>query len=284
MALIGMYNEFGRLKAAALYRPNPLEIDQTDAAAAMYIELPNIANVMREFDGIVQKLTELGVEVVVLDGKDATPATSNMIYLRDVATTIGDRIFLSNMKHELRSEEPGKFAKLLTAYNPEYAQHIQTLPEEALIEGADVLILSGKEACFYTGSRTNTAAREAISSAMPGLKTWEIAANIDGVPQHILGAYHIIDRDLVSRRKTYCQDSIGDMTYIDFDENEETKQGFSLNIVTIGPREILMPASRPKTKAKLESYGITCHEVEINEIHKMGGGLACMLLPLRREE
>lgn len=283
MALVNINSEFGRLKKAVFYRPHHLEIDQNDAANAMYIALPDIATVLQEFDNIVSTLTNLGVEVIVLQDTENTTPTSNMIYLRDVATVVGENIFLSNMKHKLRFDEPEKFSKLLIEHDPNYSKYIQRLPDTALVEGADALVLSKKEVVFYTGSRTNSLAREAINSYMPQLKTWEIKANIDGVPQHILGALHIIDKNLATRRNKYCNDTIDNFSYIDFSEDDEITKGFSLNIITIGPREVLMPANRPRTKAKLEKFGITCHEVSIEEIHKMGGGLACMMLPLDRE-
>jgi N-dimethylarginine dimethylaminohydrolase len=97
-----------------------------------------------------------------------------------------------------------------------------------------------------------------------------------------LGGVHILDKKLASRRVQYRIDQIEDYDFIDFDENEEIREGFALNIVTISPREILMPANNPNTRKKMETSGIVCHEVSVQEIHKMGGGLACMILPLWR--
>ena len=59
--------------------------------------------------------------------------------------------------------------------------------------------------------------------------------------------------------------------------------GYSCNVVTVGPKEIIMPAGNPKTKKLYESHGIKVHETTTNEISIMAGSLACMTLPLTRD-
>lgn len=284
MALVQYTNEYRRLLRVALYRPGFGEIEQHDAAAAMYLDIPDPHRVLAEFDGIVQALRGLGVEVVVLEPAPELPPTNNMIFLRDVAFAFGDKLVLANMKHPLRQAEPAKFRQLLMAADPGYAPHFVPLTEPATMEGADLLVLDGQSVCAYVGSRTNRQAVEQLQTAFPGLTAVRVEANISGVPQHILGAVHILDERVASRRVTYCQDRLPGFDMIDFAESSEIKQGFSLNILTLAPHQVLMPAGNPHTKSALEARGITCHELEISEIHKMGGGLACMTLPLAREQ
>src|SRR5688572_20015403 len=121
MALIHYKNEYSQLKRVALYRPALDEIEQKDAKAAMYIDIPDPVKVLEEFDGIVEKLQSLGTEVVVLEQAEGLPKTSNMIFLRDVAFPFRDEIVLANMKHPLRYAEPEKFKKLLLAQYPDVA-------------------------------------------------------------------------------------------------------------------------------------------------------------------
>lgn len=283
MALVQYENEYGRLRKIALYRPSLSEIEQKDAKSAMYISTPNPLKVMEEFDRIVEKFRALGVEVVVLQLGDNTMATSNMIYLRDVAFAFRDSLLLANMKHPLRQNEPAKFKQLLTAQDPGYVNVLKGIDTDVNMEGADLFALNDQEICAYVGSRTDKSIAPILRAKFPGVSVSTIHANIHGVPQHILGGVHILDSNLAARRVQYCTDTLADYSFIDFEEDKEIIDGFSLNIVTLAPREILMPADMPNTKRKLESYGITCHEVSIAEIHQMGGGLACMTLPLWRE-
>lgn len=283
MALVHYKSEYSQLKRVALYRPALDEIEQKDAKAAMYIDIPDPVKVLKEFDGIVEKLQSLDIEVVVLEQAEGLPKTSNMIFLRDVAFPFRDEIVLANMKHHLRDAEPEKFKKLLLAKYPDTANLFVNLDKSISMEGADIFAINEDLLYVYTGNRTSDGIDLALQRIFPNTSVETIEANITGVPQHILGGVHILNDKLVSRRIEYCTDGIEDYEFIDFKEDAETKGGFSLNILTLAPQEVLMPTSNPATKQRLEANGITCHEVEVSEIHKMGGGLACMALPLYRE-
>lgn len=282
MALVHYKSEYSQLKRVALYRPALDEIEQKDAKAAMYIDIPDPVKVLKEFDGIVEKLQSLDIEVVVLEQAEGLPKTSNMIFLRDVAFPFRDEIVLANMKHHLRDAEPEKFKKLLLAKYPDAANLFVNLDKSISMEGADIFAINEDLLYVYTGNRTSDGIDLALQRIFPSTSVETIEANITGVPQHILGGVHILDDKLASRRIEFCTDDIEDYEFIDFKEDAETKSGFSLNILTLAPREVLMPANNPVTKSHLEANGIICHEVDVNEIHKMGGGLACMALPLYR--
>jgi N-dimethylarginine dimethylaminohydrolase len=65
------------------------------------------------------------------------------------------------------------------------------------------------------------------------------------------------------------------------DEAEAIK-GFAFNFVTLGPRQILMPARCPGSQAFYEAAGITCHVVEIRDLHKAAGSIGCLTGIVRR--
>ncbi len=284
MALVQYDNEYLRLKRVALYRPRLAEITVKDIQSHMYELSPDPTKVLKEFSGIVSKLKSLGVEVVVLEDRGAeTEKTSNMIFLRDTAFVFNQTIMLANMKHQIRKAEPQKLAKLLCNNDSSYAKHIRDDLRENTMEGADLFVLSTSQLCLYSGLRTSKGTQTVLAESFPKTTIKAIKASITRIPQHLLGALHIVDEGLILRRYTYCKDSIGGFRVVDFDEGSEITNGFALNIITLGPREVLMPANRPNTQARLEAAGVKCHTVEIEEIHKMGGGLACMALPLERE-
>jgi N-dimethylarginine dimethylaminohydrolase len=66
-------------------------------------------------------------------------------------------------------------------------------------------------------------------------------------------------------------------------DKTEASESEALNFVTLGPREILMAAGNPKTQTFLESEGITCHTVEIDELLKAAGGIGCLTGIIERE-
>jgi N-dimethylarginine dimethylaminohydrolase len=283
MDLVCYTNEFEALKSAALYRPRVDEISQDEPAESMYESVPEAHKVLREVDAVINKLRELGVYVEVLEATvgENYPITTNMIYLRDSAFIFRDKIIAANMKFPLRSEEPSKLASLLIKNNQSYSDHIVSDSVNYSFEGADFLVFENNVS-VYAGYRTDIGSISEIRKLFEAADFNEIQASISRVPQHILGGVHIVDSDLGLRRNKYCKDNIPGIRFIDFEETDEITKGFALNIITLGPKEILMPANRPATQSKLEKAGILCHTVQIDEIHKMGGGLACMMLPLVR--
>jgi len=282
MALVNYTDEYSKLKKIALYKPTRDEIFQGDPTEVMYISRPDPEKVFSEFNGIVKAFEDLGVEVVILhDDTKKLPNTPNMIYLRDVATIINRTIIPANMKFKIRHEEPNKFLKLLAKKDPAYKDAVKPVLKNETMEGADILLLSHNQICTYTGYRTSSDAISAIAKDLH-IEAVDIQANINKIPQHLLGGIHILSENLMTRRSAYCKTNIGTHKAIDFEENSEVRLKFSLNIVTINLKVVLMPSGCPITQKKLEENDIICHTVNIDEIHKMGGGLACMTLPLLR--
>ena len=284
MELIKYTNEYSRLRKVAVYKPSLDEISQRDIDYSMYLEIPRPKLVLEQFEKIISRLKELEIEVIILESKKDEVNTPNMIFLRDDAFIYGDKILLANMKHEIRRPEPKKLESLLVRLNKDFSNSFIHLDQSLSMEGADIQITSKDSLYAYIGNRTSSRIVTELPRIFRNINTIG-SINADGhmVPQHFLGRMHVIDSGLAIRRIEVCNQTISHYRLIDFLENEETKNRLSLNIITIAPREILMPANNPITKSRLEKHGITCHEVELDEIHKMGGGLACMILPLVRE-
>ena len=81
-------------------------------------------------------------------------------------------------------------------------------------------------------------------------------------------------------------DSDGDIDAIDQEDSEdetEAAENGALNFVTLGPRQILMAAGNPITQGFLESLGVTCHTVQVDELHKAAGGIGCLTGILERD-
>lgn len=283
MALANYSNEYGKLKRVALYKPSLSEIYQGDPGDMMYSDKPDPKKVLAEFSNVVQAFRSLGVEVVELEDRDRKyPQTANMIFLRDVAAVIGDKIILANMKFDVRKDEPSKFKNLLIDQKTIGESSFFELSSDTSMEGADIIVASTSQFLAYTGYRTSLNAVTEITKLMDVTPTI-MPANIQKIPQHLLGAMHIVGPGKIAQRSKYCNTKIDEYEYIDFDETYEIKDGFAMSIVTISPMEILMPSGCQKTKDIFEKNGVKCHVVDISEIHKMGGGLACMTLPLERK-
>lgn len=280
MAIININNEYSRLTDIIMYRPLISEISTRELKENMYVNQPVPEKVLEEFDSLVNMLRNLDINVFVLEKDYNMPITTNMIFLRDVAVIYKDKIVLCNMKYDIRKPEPAKFMDLIKARHPELAESIVgQLSHNS--EGADFLV-QDDNLYIYTGNRTEAGVANELTKLFPETNLINIDAKIKTIPQHLLGGMHIVNQHMATVRCELINTKIANFEYIQFEENTETMDNFSLNILTISPNEVVMPNNCPNTKAQLEECGILCHEIEVGEIHKMGGGIACMVLPIAR--
>jgi N-dimethylarginine dimethylaminohydrolase len=56
-----------------------------------------------------------------------------------------------------------------------------------------------------------------------------------------------------------------------------------VNMITIEPRKVVMPAGAPRTRALLEAEGVETIEIEYKEVIKYGGGIRCTTMQLVRD-
>lgn len=66
-------------------------------------------------------------------------------------------------------------------------------------------------------------------------------------------------------------------------EADELERGMGLNFVALGPYRVLMPGGCPGTRASLEKAGVECIELEVPELIKAEGTIACATGILWRE-
>ena len=65
--------------------------------------------------------------------------------------------------------------------------------------------------------------------------------------------------------------------------SKEAKQGMALNVVTLSPGKILMPAGNPVTEDYFNELGIECVTVKVDELAKAAGAVGCLTGILERE-
>jgi len=106
---------------------------------------------------------------------------------------------------------------------------------------------------------------------------------------HLMGQLRIVDRNLaIGWRNRLPEDAVAALESAGFQvvflpDESEARQGFALNFVVLGPREILMPGGNTKTQSFYEELGITCRTVEVGEIGKAAGSIGCLTGVLWRE-
>lgn len=281
---VGVHDEYSQLESVFIHIPRKQEVVVNDPEKVMFSAVPNYNELIDEVDAYIKLLTELGI-TVYHDGFFREPELQpfpNAIYQRDLAVIGPDNtVFLANPKYNIRKGEEQHLLFNLRRWG--FFGRVVDLEPRITMEGADFFWVNKNKVIISVGNRTSPDFIEVFSGLYPDVEVMAVEAAAEGIPQHILGCKHIVNEDTIISRNSINGDDLGFANIIEMEETDEIVNGYAMNVVTIGPNEIIMPSGNPETKAIYESHGIKCHETPCKQIGKMSGAIACMTLPLKRK-
>src|SRR5437870_5437780 len=172
-------------------------------------------------------------------------------------------------------------------------KHARDTFGDGTVEGGDVCWIDQRTLAVGRGYRTNDAGirqlrdlvRDCVDEVVVvPLPHWHGPADVF----HLMSMVSPVDRDLFLvyaplmpvpfREALACRG----IELVEMPDSEFETLG--CNVLAIAPREVLMVAGNPETRARLERAGVTVHEFAGREIRlKGGGGPTCLTRPLARE-
>jgi N-dimethylarginine dimethylaminohydrolase len=242
---------------------------------------PNLARMREEAEAIAAFYRSVGAAVHWI--RPTAPAPPNLVFACDLMCMTPEGAILGRMAAEQRAGEP-RWAAVALA---EAGVPILATPRgEALLEGADVTWLREDLVLVGLGNRTNEAGLATVGRVLADMGVRVVGARLPPSVQHTLGSINLLDHDLAvaydatpSLRAVLAE---AGYRLLDFVDTPEVTQGRALNFVTVAPREIVMPAKNPRTRARLEAEGVRCHELVVDEYLRAEGGLGCLTGVLAR--
>ncbi len=166
---------------------------------------------------------------------------------------------------------------------------LKTLTGNATFEGADLMWLDEPTALIGRGLRTNEAAIAQIAAVLAEIGCETIAVDLPFGTMHLMGMLRILDRDLAvawPRRTPHAAVTAlrARGYHVAFlPDQDEAESNKALNVVTLGPRRILMPAGNPLARGFYESLGAEVVETPMTELRKAAGAVGCLTGVVARE-
>src|SRR6056300_25504 len=256
---------------------------------------PVEADMIREIEGLAEKLKSLGVEVY----RPELMENYNQIYSRDIGFVVNDTFLYSNILPD-REDELGAVKPILDLFDP---IKILSPPEEVHVEGGDVM--PHKEFLFvgtylqrdyrsYITARTNKAAVDWLSEIFKDreVKAFELkksntdpytnALHLDCCFQPVGEKYAIIHRDGFLRE----QDAEWLINYFEkenvFEISAKEMYAMNSNIFSVAPDLVISDVRFNRLNDWLVDKGIRVEAIPYGEIAKQEGLLRCSTLPLIR--
>jgi N-dimethylarginine dimethylaminohydrolase len=279
----GYRSEVSPLRAVALAWPPGSLAKISDPASGLMLERVDLAAMRAQADVIASTFRRDGIEVLMADHPATAPP--NIVFMRDLFFMTPAGAVIARMASVQRAgEERYAAAALADAGYP----ILRTVTGAATFEGADALWLDDRTVAVGVGFRTNPAGLREVSAALHDQGAQAVAVPLNAGVQHLLGSVVMLDERLAAvhagaspRLRELLRER--DYRVIAFEPDAEFVGARGMNLVTIAPRRVVMPAGAPTIRKRLEGAGVEVQAVDVGEYLKAAGGLGCVTGILHRD-
>jgi N-dimethylarginine dimethylaminohydrolase len=287
----GVDSEFKSLKAVLLFQPGEMVEYHHRPEQVLHRKPVDFEKLNEEYQKVIAMYHKLNVKTYFVESKiidrEDKQSLLNMMYTRDVLFMTPKGAIIGRMGKEIRRPETIYAARALEKNGIPVLGKIHG---KATFEGADALWLKEKLVMVGVGKRTNQEGYQQFQEILNTRDVECISVPFNQeFPQHLLGQLQLVDSNLALIRESLMSSLIiekleeYDYKIVRVPENQEVKEMQAMNIVTIKPREIIMPLNCPQTKKIFKEAGIkVAGEVQIDQLINGGGGLACATAPIER--
>lgn len=239
-----------------------------------------------ELAGLVETLENLGVTVHRPTPLSPESGNYNQVYPRDIGFVLGNKFIVSSMARRSRMNEWRGIERNVLDRIP--ANQIEWAPEDAVIEGGDVVVDKGH---VFVGlsQRTTRAGFDYISDVAEkqGMKPVPIELEEPSSGFDILhldcafvpagGDLGLIFEDGFRRKPKELQE-LYDLITLTTDEQDS----LDTNMFTIAPDLVITRHSAHRINTQINERGVDVLPIQFDEPTKNGGNLRCCTLPLVR--
>ncbi len=281
----GVSSEIGRLQAVLLKRPGP-ELDAVTDFDAMQMRADLSPEIVRaQHDALAEMYRSLGVAVYYVES--GRPDKPNAMFVRDLLLMTPEGAIVTRPASTVRAGEERLVAEALGRIG---VPVLMTVHGSGTFEGADVLWVD-HDLCFLAeGLRTNEAGADQVERMLREIGvTTVVRVGLPHGAMHLDGLLAFADRDLAviwPRRTPYKVVDVlrkRGFRFIEVEDEQEAQDALPMNFVAVAPGEVVMPQGGDRMRERYDAAGVRCHEVDVAECIKAGGGIHCMTGFLKRD-
>ncbi len=302
----GAQSAVGRLRKVLVHRPGDENKSPLIAADPAFFNLPeglpNLEEMQREHDNLVEVLRSEGVDVIYLNPKEPLVGTYGIplrsaCFMHEAVVVKGGAIIERPAMAYKKGLEVFIAKKLIELGCP----ILYTVHGNGVFEASNLWFIDERTAIIATGLRTNIEGVKQVAYILRSVGVEEIhIAHLPGYLETrptqvggISGIFHLdmtfgmVDESLaVIYPAGVDYDTIlflksKDINLIEIPEEELRK--CAANVLPLAPGKVIIPAGNNETIRKLRQEGIDVIDVELSEFCKAGGGPRCLTLELIRD-
>jgi N-dimethylarginine dimethylaminohydrolase len=284
-------SETGKLKSVFIKKAADAFVNEThlenEWKGLNYLGRPDFNKANTEYEVFESIIKQQGTEINYLQKDDNVNMDS--IYCRDAAIATDGGMIICNMGKAARINEPSAEKK---AFEANGITILGEIKYPGTVEGGDVAWLDEHTLAAGHTYRTN---EEGIAQLKALLNPRGVEVITVPLPHykgagdvfHLMSILSPVDKNLAVVYSTLMpipfRNLLLDRGYELVEVPDEEFESMGCNVLALAPRECLMVAGNPKTKAALEKAGCKVIEYKGAEISvKGGGGPTCLTRPLLR--
>ncbi|MEQ9331458.1 arginine deiminase family protein [Thalassobaculum sp.] len=284
-AASGIDSEYGRLRAVVLHRPGgELAAALDDPDSVQMLAPLDIGLAGEQHDAMAEAYRANGVAVDYVD--PAGQPTPNQMFCADLFVMTPEGAILARPASTVRAGEERWVARRLADLG---VPILRTLTGNAVFEGADLMWLDPETAMVGLGLRTNEDAAAQIAAVLEEVGIETLAVDMPYGTMHFMGMLRIVDRDLAicwpQRTPFATVRALEERGHriLWLPDEPDSVLNRALNVVTLGPRKVLMLAGYDSVQKVYEAAGIECVTVDGSELIKAAGAIGCLTGVVRRD-
>lgn len=277
-------SEWRRIKAVMLHKPGAeLATADSDPESVLMAEPLDIDLARAQFELMVAAYEKERVEVNFVEPEHPLP---NQMFCADQVAMTPQGAILARPAGQARAGEEVAVARKLSELG---VPILKTITGEATFEGADLMWIDDTTAMVGRGHRTNQQAIDQITNVLGEIGCKTMAVDLPFGTMHFMGMMRIVDKDLALcwPRRTPLATVLAlrergfEVIFPECDVEEERYR--AMNLVTLGPRKVIVQSGIPSFQKVLEAKGVEVVTVETAEISKANGNVGCLTSILSRE-
>ncbi len=258
-----------------------------DGQQTMWNDILDPALGREQHDAVADLYSRLGVQVTDLQEQTIWNAFPNLYFVCDLYSMTPQGAILARPASAVRAGEECIVARTLASIG---VPILYSINRSDRFEGPDLVLVNESVAFLGYGLRSNYGAALQIRELLKnmGFDVYLIQStygcgHLDGV-MNIVGPNTAV---LYPTRVSYVVFEVlqrHGFSIIDLPDPQEAEIGMAINMVSVAPDCVVIPAGNPRTKKTLEAANIHCYEVDVSELMKGGGAVHCMTGVLWRDK
>ena len=229
-----------------------------------------------QWDILVATLEQAGAEVERIA---QLPGNPDMVYAMNFGLVDGDRVMVTNFRYDERRAEADAAEKWFADAG---LQSIRMADAGAGAFEAGDAFLFGDTVLVSDGPRTDRATHQVLADTL-GIRVTPVTVTHPAL-YHLDLSFCPLDetRAIIapsawdSQSRTLVAALVPEPLVID----EAEAFTFCANSVVVGETVVMPATTAPRVARQLEAWGFAVATVDVSELHKGGGSVRCMTLPL----